>query len=41
MKILHKKDSSKKFKIRQKIDFPIIINDMKKNALDKEYIYYE
>ena len=41
MKILHKKNSSKKFKIRPEIDFPIIINDMKKNALDKGYLYYE
>ena len=41
MKILYKKGSLEKFKIKPEIDFPILIKDMAKRASEKGYIYYE
>jgi hypothetical protein len=41
LKVLHKKNGLEKLKIRPEIDLPILLNDMKKDALNKGYIYYE
>lgn len=41
MKVINKENVLKNFKIKPEIDFPILLDDMKKEALKKGYIYFE